>query len=164
MIIYNVPTRTCVNISIASVKKLAEHENVCGLKESSDSLKRLSDLFSLSDVLPLYSGNDYANYSFYTSGGAGAISVLSNLYPKECKRVFQLCIESKLSEARALQRNMNPLIETLFEETNPSVVKFAMQRHGLCSEELRLPLTPPTSQTRGKLATVLENYEKTLHG
>ncbi len=161
-VIYNVPTRTCVNIGISSLLKLSKHENIAGLKESSDSLKRLSDLCALSEELPLYSGNDYANYHFYSSGGVGAISVLSNLYPRECKEVFELSRSGNDGAALKKQCDMNPLIAALFEETNPSVVKFAMQRHGLCKEELRLPLTPPSSSTREKLVRALEDYEKTL--
>ncbi len=160
-IIYNVPTRTGVNISIKALLKLSEHPNIAGLKESSDSLKRLSEV---SGLLPLYSGNDYANYTFYTAGGAGAISVLSNLYPAECRRVFRLVKEGKYAEAAALQRNMNPLIEALFSETNPAPLKFAMQSQGLCSSELRLPLTEPASATRELLARAVGKYEKTLHG
>ncbi len=159
-IIYNVPTRTGVNVSISTLKRLAEHENIAGLKESSDSLKRLSEI---SNILPLYSGNDYANYTFYAVGAKGAISVISNLYPKECTEIWKLFKDGKTKEAHRKQCDMNPLIEALFLETNPSCVKFAMERQGLCSKETRLPLTSPTSKTREKLGLELENYEKTLH-
>ncbi len=159
-IIYNVPTRTGVNITIPTLRRLAEHENIRGLKESSDSLKRLSEI---SDILPLYSGNDYANYAFYSVGAAGAVSVLSNIYPKECVNVWKLYKEGRREEALRCQSDMNSLVEALFLETNPSCVKFAMQRHGICSYELRLPLTPPSSATRELLGLALENYEKTLH-
>ncbi len=163
-IIYNVPTRTAVNISAQTLLKLSMHENIAGLKESSDSLKRLSEISEISKTLPLYSGNDYANYVFYTSGAKGAVSVLSNLYPRECKKIWELVRSGKTDEAFSLQCDMNPLIDTLFAETNPSVVKFAMERQGVCSSELRLPMTPPKSSTRAKLVGAMEKYEKTLHG
>ncbi len=159
-IIYNVPTRTAVNISIDSLVRLAEHENIAGLKESSDSLKRLSDI---ADILPLYSGNDYANYLFYSVGAVGAVSVLSNLYPAECVKAWRLYKDGEQFWALKAQGEMNPLIDALFTETNPSVVKFAMERQGLCTQQTRLPLTPPSSKTREKLISALENYEKTLH-
>lgn len=159
-IIYNVPTRTCVNISIRTLERLAEHENIVGIKESSDSLKRLSALSALSDRLAIYSGNDYANCSFYTAGGIGAVSVLSNLYPARCKRVYELCRSGRVGEALVLQRNMDPLIDALFAETNPSVIKYAMERCGLCSSEVRLPLTRPSSATRERLIASIERYER----
>ena len=114
--------------------------------------------------LALYSGNDYANLAFYTVGASGAVSVISNLYPAQCRQVFELYRCGNFKEAAEKQTQMNPLIGALFLETNPSVVKFAMERMGLCSSELRLPLTRPTSATRQKLAVAIENYEKTLHG
>ncbi len=159
-VIYNVPTRTCVDISIRSLERLAEHENIVGIKESSDSLKRLSALTALSDRLALYSGNDYANYTFYTAGGIGAVSVLSNLYPARCKRVYELCRAGSGADALVLQRRMNPLIDVLFAETNPSVIKYAMERNGLCTSELRLPLTRPSSATRERLMAAIEAYER----
>lgn len=163
-VIYNVPTRTCVNLSLESLGRLCEHENIAGLKESSDSIKRISELASFGEALPLYSGNDYANFIFYSLGAKGAISVISNLYPTQTKRVYELSLCRKFSEALALQNDMNPLIDALFLETNPSVVKFAMERHGLCSSDVRLPLSAPSSKTREMLAIALEKYEKTLHG
>ncbi len=163
-IMYNVPTRTCVNLDIKTIGKLSEHENIAGLKESSDSLKRLSELATLGKTLPLYSGNDYANLIFYSLGAVGAISVIANIYPKETREVFEAYKSGKGESARELQNASQELIEALFLETNPSVIKFALERHGICSSEVRLPLTRPTSKTRERLAKALENYEKTLHG
>lgn len=162
-IIYNVPTRTCVNVSVSALEKLSEHENIVGLKESSDSIARLSELAELGDSLPLYSGNDYANLLFYSVGAIGAISVASNLYPGECKRVFSLYKSGKAQEALAKQNDIGVLVRALFKQTNPSVVKFALSRFGLCSSELRLPLTEPCSFVREELVSALEAYEKTLH-
>ena len=162
-IIYNVPTRTCVNVSVSALQKLSEHENIAGLKESSDSIARLSELSELGDSLPLYSGNDYANLLFYSVGALGAISVVSNLYPVECKRVFSLYKSGKRAEALKKQNDMGSLVRALFKQTNPSVVKFALSRFGLCSSELRLPLTEPCSAVREELVCAIEMYEKTLH-
>ena len=161
-IIYNVPTRTAVTLPIDTLLKLSEHENTAGLKESSDSLSRLSELSELSDVLPLYSGNDYANYLFYSVGGVGAISVVANLYPSECKQVFELFRRGEKEKALMLQSGMGELVRALFAETNPSAVKFALERFGLCSSEVRLPMTPPSSATRERLVKAIEGYESTL--
>ena len=161
-VIYNVPTRTSVNLSIETVARLSEHENIAGLKESSDSISRLAELSELGDALPLYSGNDYANYLFYSLGGFGAISVLSNLYPKECKRIWELYKNGEEKSALERQNDTGELVRALFAETNPSVVKFALERFGLCSSEVRLPLTPPSSASRERVVRAIENYEKAL--
>ena len=161
-IIYNVPTRTAVNIGIETLERLAEHENIAGIKESCDSLSRLSELSVLSAKLPLYSGNDYANLAFYAHGACGAVSVASNLYPKEIKRIWELYKSGDIGAARARQNDMGELLHALFLETNPSVVKFALERFGVCKCEVRLPLTPPTSVTRERLVWAISNYERTL--
>lgn len=161
-IIYNVPTRTAVNIGIETLARLAEHENIAGLKESNDSLSRLSELAVLAEELPLYSGNDYANLAFYAHGARGAVSVVSNLYPKQTKRIWELYKDGNIETARTRQNDMTELVHALFLETNPSVVKFALERFGICTEEVRLPLTPPTSATRERLVKAINGYEKTL--
>jgi len=163
-IIYNVPTRTSVNIGIKTLERLSTHVNIAGLKESSDSLSRLSELAALGENLPLYSGNDYANCLFYSVGAAGSISVTANLFPSECVEIHRMWQVGEHTRALTMQNKMRALNTSLFTETNPSPVKFALERLGLCKEEVRLPLTPPTSKAREIVAAALDNYQKSLHG
>lgn len=159
-IIYNVPTRTAVNLPVDTLFKLSEHENIRGLKESSDSLERLSELCAIGDALPLYSGNDYANLLFYSVGAVGAVSVVSNLFPKESMKIFETYRSGNVCSALRLQCEMKELAASLFAETNPSPVKFALERLGMCSCEVRLPLAPPSSSTRERVVKALDNYQK----
>ena len=155
IILYNVPSRTGVNLGLTLLSRLAEHPNVVGLKEAGDSTDRLVQLSCLGDALPLYAGNDSQIFPALSLGGRGVISVVSNLWPERVKRItdgyFSGDYEGSLNE----QRSLLPLIRALFLETNPAPVKWAMGTLGLCSAEVRLPLSLPRESTRAALAEAL---------
>ncbi|MBR5140709.1 MAG: 4-hydroxy-tetrahydrodipicolinate synthase, partial [Clostridia bacterium] len=148
IILYNVPSRTGVNLGIPILKRLAKCERILGIKEATDSVDRLAALAVLKDELPLYAGNDSGVLPSLALGGKGVISVVSNLYPKEmvklCKSVFCKDIDG----ARDIQLNLLPLINSLFLETNPAPVKYAMSLLSLSSDELRLPLSEVRESTK----------------
>lgn len=140
LILYNVPSRTGVNLGFGLLERLAEHPQIVGLKEAGDSTDRLVALAAFGDTLPLYAGNDSQIYPVLSLGGAGVISVASNLLPREVKRICADFVAGDTKSALMRQLKLLPLIKALFVETNPAPVKYAMELLGLISGELRLPL------------------------
>ena len=162
VILYNVPSRTGVNLSFPVLERLAEIDNIVALKEASDSLDRLVDLCAtFRDKLAIYSGNDTQLFATLALGGYGIISVLSNLLPREVENVCQSYFRGNTEEARLLQNRLLPLSHALFWDTNPSPVKYALSKYGLCQSEVRLPLAEVSDSIQRKLDTVLSQY--TVH-
>ena len=163
VLLYNVPSRTGVNLSLETLERLAKNERIVGIKEASDSLDRLMSI-SLIDGLSLYSGNDSQIYPILSLGGLGVISVVSNLYPEEtimiCKHYFANNKEMSLK----IQQSLLPVISALFLETNPAPIKYAMSKRGLCLPDMRLPMWLPTKITRDKIDAVIGEYESKMRG
>ena len=157
IIIYNVPSRTGVNISIDALKRLAKHEQIVGIKEAGDSLSRYISLSSLKEKLPLYAGNDNQIFSVLALGGAGVISVVSNILPREAVEICRLFKAGKLCESRNEQIRMLGIIDALFCETNPAPIKWLMHRLGLITDEIRLPLTMPSEKSK---EIILERFRE----
>ena len=159
VLLYNVPSRTGVNLSIDTLKRLSENENIVGIKEASDSLDRFMSISRIEE-LALYSGNDTQIYPVLSLGGLGVISVVSNLYPKEtvdiCKQYFANNVQTSLK----LQKELLPVINSLFLETNPAPVKYALATKGLCTEEMRLPMWHPCEETKVKIDKAIGDYEE----
>ncbi|MBQ7143722.1 MAG: 4-hydroxy-tetrahydrodipicolinate synthase [Oscillospiraceae bacterium] len=143
LILYNVPSRTGVNIEPATYARLADHPNIAGIKEANSDISKIVTTAQLTHGrLDIYSGNDDQVIPILSVGGKGVISVLSNLLPKETSRMCHLYFEGKTAEAAALQFKYLPLIHALFSEVNPIPVKAAMHALGWCENFLRMPLTP----------------------
>ena len=143
LILYNVPSRTGVNIEPATYARLADHPNIAGIKEANSDISKIVTTASLVDGrLDLYSGNDDQIVPILALGGKGVISVLSNLLPAETSRMCHLFFEGRTAEAAALQFKYLPLIHALFSEVNPIPAKAAMNAMGWCENFLRMPLTP----------------------
>lgn len=159
VLLYNVPSRTGVNLSLETLERLAEHENVVGIKEASDSLDRLMSLSRIKG-LSLYSGNDSQIYPVLALGGLGVISVVSNLYPEETIKICKLYFANNKEKSLIIQQQLLPVINALFLETNPAPVKYAMAKKGLCLPDMRLPMWLPTKVTRDKIDAVLDEYER----
>ena len=155
IILYNVPSRTGVNLDFSVLDRLAKVENIVAIKEASDSLDRLVRLSTYGEDLRLYAGNDSQIYPVLSLGGLGVISVVSNLLPKESAAICNLYFEGKTGESLALQKRLLPLIRTLFAETNPAPVKFALSEMGLIENELRLPLSRVKKSTEGAVREAL---------
>lgn len=155
ILLYNVPSRTGVNIELETLQRLAKRSNIVGIKEASDSQDRLIGISAMGKSLHLYAGNDSAIYTTLAIGGSGVISVISNLYPSMtidmCKQFFA----SNSDLALKTQHAMLPMIHALFRETNPSPIKYAMSRLGLCSEEMRLPLSAPSKNTAEEIEAAM---------
>ena len=143
LILYNVPSRTGVNIEPATYAALAEHPNIWAIKEASGNISKIVETATLvGDKLDIYSGNDDQIVPIIACGGKGVISVLSNLLPGETSRMCHLALKGNIPEAMALQEKYLPLINALFCEVNPIPVKAAMAAMGFCENYLRLPLIP----------------------
>ncbi len=142
-ILYNVPSRTGVNIEPATYGILADHPMITGIKEASGNISKIVETMAIvGDRLDLYSGNDDQVIPLLSLGGSGVISVLSNLLPKETSQMCHKFFEGKTDEALKMQLDYLPLINALFCEVNPIPVKAAMAAMGYGEDYLRLPLTP----------------------
>ena len=154
-LLYNVPSRTGVNLGFNLISRLADHPNIVGIKEASDSTDRLVTLASMSDKITLYSGNDSQVLPTLALGGLGVISVISNLLPRETKEMTDAYFSGNSARAREIQFRLLPLIQAMFMETNPSPIKYAMSLRGLCSPELRLPLSEPRESTKREIERLM---------
>ena len=142
LILYNVPSRTGVGIEPATYLALAEHPNIAAIKEANGNISKIVETKALiGDKLDIYSGNDDEVVPILSVGGAGVISVLSNVLPKETSLMCHRFFEGDLQGALKLQLQYTPLIKALFSEVNPIPVKAAMAKLGFCEDYLRLPLT-----------------------
>lgn len=161
IILYNVPSRTGVNLSISTIEELAKEDLIVGIKEAYDSLDRLTELARLGDELPLYAGNDSAAYSVLSLGGAGVISVVSNYLPYEMGKLCRDFSEGRREDSLKAQLKLIPLIKALFNETNPVPIKKLMSKKReafqapLIKEEVRLPLSEASKETEALLEEAL---------
>lgn len=160
MIIYNVPSRTGVNIPISVYDKLANHKNIVAVKEANPSVSDFAKLSQkCSDRLTLYSGNDDLILPTLALGGDGVISVLSNILPKETTEIYKLWFANKTKEATALQLKLLPLINAIFSEVNPIPIKALMSHKGFCEEEYRLPLCRMNEDNKKALFEMFDNLK-----
>ena len=141
-ILYNVPGRTACDMSNETVLKLAEVENIIGLKDATGDVSRGRDLIAtVPDDFAVYSGDDGTACELMLSGGKGNISVTANVAPEQMAELCRLAIQGKAEAARAIQLQLEPLHRALFLESNPIPVKWALASMGMISQEIRLPLT-----------------------
>lgn len=141
IILYNVPSRTGVNILPKTALELSKHKNIVAIKEASGDLSQIAETISLcGDNLTVYSGNDDQIVPILSLGGKGVISVLSNVVPRDAHNICSLYFEGKVKESRELQMKYLSLINALFIEVNPIPVKTALRLMGFNAGPLRMPL------------------------
>jgi 4-hydroxy-tetrahydrodipicolinate synthase len=159
IILYNVAPRTNVNIETATVCRLAQIENIVGVKEASGSITQITQVIQQvpQDFL-VFSGDDAVTLPLIAMGGRGIISVASNEIPAEMTLLAQLCLSGDFVSARALHRKLLPLMDVNFVETNPTPVKAAMAEMGLLEPVWRLPMVPPKPESLAKIRAVLDSY------
>lgn len=159
IIIYNIPGRTNINISMDTYKKLAAHRNIVGVKEASGNMAYATELIAqCGDLLDIYSGCDEINVPIMSVGGKGAISVLSNILPKETHEMTALCLANDFAGAAKLQLRYFELINALFCDVNPIPVKEAMNMMGLNVGSCRLPLYEMEQEKLDSLRACLGRY------
>ncbi len=143
VILYNVPGRTGCALQPKTIARLAEHPNIVGLKEATGNMAQMVEIMRLcGDKLDVYSGEDALTVPMLAMGGAGTISVLSNVAPRESVAMTDAFFAGNIQEAAAWQCRLLPLIDALFSQVNPIPVKAAAAALGYCQDHLRLPLTP----------------------
>jgi len=158
IIVYNIQGRTGVNVEPATLKRLAEIDNIVGVKEASGNISQMATvLHLLPDPFIVLSGDDAITIPLIALGGRGVISVVANEIPAEFAKLTQLALAGDLAGARALQRKWFALMEVNFCETNPGPVKAAMAMMGLLEPAFRLPMVPPSEANRAKIETVLKS-------
>lgn len=159
MILYNVPSRTDVNIAPETYLKLAEHLNIAAIKEANGDLSKIVSTMALvGDKLDLYSGNDDLIVPLLSLGGCGVISVLSNVMPAQTEQICSRFFSGDTQGSAKLQLELLPLIHALFSEVNPIPVKAAMHAMGFCEDFVRLPLTVMEAPHRAVLLSLLRQY------
>lgn len=143
VIVYNVPTRTCVNIAPETIRELAKIDNVVAIKEASGDIDQFLEVAKICDEIgfDLYCGDDSLTTIAMAMGALGTISVAANPAPKEMSLMAQYCLDGKFESARALQFKLNDFVHSMFCEVNPIPVKKAMQLLGIDVGAPRLPLT-----------------------
>ena len=160
IIIYNIPGRSVIDMSVDTMARLYELKNIVGVKDATGNLDRVNQQLEKmgKDFIQL-TGNDDNALEFNNRGGVGAISVTANVAPKLCsefQKFSKLDDESSLKEAKKLDEMLQPLHHSLFVESNPSPVKYAAKLLGLCEDDVRLPLVKITDSTK-------EIVKKALH-
>ena len=159
IILYNVPSRTGVNIEPATYAALARHPNIVGIKEASGNFSKLAETVMLvGDAIDIYSGNDDQIVPILSLGGKGVISVLSNVAPRQTHDICQNFFDGNVAEAARMQLEAIPLIEALFCETNPIPVKEALNLMGKEVGGYRLPLVEMAPENKERLRRELKNY------
>ena len=152
VILYNVPGRTGCNLLPKTVAKLAEHENIVGIKEATGNMAQMVELMHLcGDKIDIYSGEDALTVAMMAMGAKGTISVLSNVIPAEAVAMTDACKAGDYPTAAKLQCQFLPLINALFSEVNPIPAKAAVAAMGFGEEHIRMPLSIMEDATRAKL-------------
>lgn len=157
IIIYNVPGRTVADMSVETALKLAELPRIIAIKDATSDLERpLKMRRALKrDDFAQFSGEDYTFMAFNASGGDGCISIASNLVPNEMMKIQNFCDNTQYHEALGTNLDLLPLFDILFVEANPVPIKYAMSLLGLCSDEVRLPLTTLSTANKEKVKQAL---------
>ncbi len=157
IILYNVPSRTGVNLPLSVLRELSGHERIVALKDAAGNISETAKIIAeLGDVLDVYSGNDDMTVPTLALGGAGVISVASNVVPREIHDICRLFFEGKVRESAELAASLSELMSALFIEVNPIPVKTAMAKMGFCAEEFRLPLCECEEKNRALIYSTLQ--------
>jgi len=160
IVFYNIPGRTASNIEPSTMARLAEIDNIVGVKEAAGSIDQVLNIIAAcGDKLAILSGEDSLTFSMMSLGGKGVISTAANVAPREMADLANACLTKQWDKAAQLQIRLLSLIRSLFIETNPSPAKTALSLMGRCELELRLPLVPMAEANVAKLKTVLQEYQ-----
>lgn len=158
IIIYSIQGRTAVNVEPATLVRLAEFENIVGVKEASGNIAQMASILSrIPERFCVLAGDDAVALPLIALGGKGVISVVSNEIPSEYGELVHAALDGNFERARQLQRKYQALMEVNFVEPSPGPVKFALSRMGLLEPVLRLPMLLPTESAQRKIEEVLES-------
>ena len=159
IIIYNIPSRCVIDMSVDTMARLFELKNIAGVKDATGDLNRLDQTISkLGNEFIQLTGEDGLAFDFNKRGGVGIISVTANIAPKLCSDMQRLSISKNkddIKKAEIIDRNLQPLHKALFIESNPAPVKYAAKILGLCNDEIRLPLVNVKKETEQEINKAL---------
>jgi 4-hydroxy-tetrahydrodipicolinate synthase len=159
LVIYNIPSRTAANILPETMARLADVEQIVGVKEASGDMNQIAQVIArCPEDFTVLSGNDGETLPLLAIGGRGVISTTANVAPQEMVGLVRAFRAGDLARAREMHYRLLPLFDILFCETNPIPVKAALALRGTISEELRLPLTPLTERNRERIQVVLKEF------
>lgn len=158
VILYNVPSRTGVDIPVGVYKRLAEIPNIIGVKEATTSIKKILEIRRVCpDNFTIWCGNDDLAVPYFSSGAKGVVSVLSNVYPEKAILLSDSALSGDYKKALSIQMSLMPIIDALFCEVNPIPVKEAMKIIGYDCGVCRLPLWEMTKEHKAYLQSILKN-------
>ena len=158
IIIYNIPGRSVVDMSVDTMRRLFELKNIAGVKDATARIDRVSlQRQALGEEFVQLSGEDATALGFNAHGGRGCISVASNVAPRLCADLQEATLAGDYAKALAIQDRLTPLHAALFVESNPVPVKYAASRLGLMAEDVRLPLVPATESARRAVDAALRH-------
>jgi 4-hydroxy-tetrahydrodipicolinate synthase len=156
LIIYNIPPRSVVDMSVETMARLAKHKNIIGVKDATANLVRpLHTKRACGDDFCQLSGEDHTAIAFLASGGDGCISVTANVAPRLCADMQDAWADGRIKEAMAIQNRLVPLHDALFSETSPAPVKYAASLLGKTADRCRLPLAPIMEATRTRVRAAM---------
>jgi len=161
IILYNVPSRTVRNLDVETVIKLANSkDNIVGIKEASGDIDQITRIIkNAPDDFIVLSGDDGITFHLMALGGAGVISVVSNILPAKMVEFISSMLNGNWEKATKMQMELYDIFKVLFIETNPAPVKYAAELMGIMNSRLRLPLTAPLEENKVKIRKVLENMK-----
>lgn len=159
VVLYNVPTRTGINLDVRTTVRLSEIPNIVGVKGPGDLAQMSEIIAGAREDFIMLSGDDPVTVATMAIGGAGVVSVGSNQAPAEMVQIVELCEKGDFAAARKLHHWLLPLLQVNFAESNPIPCKAAMAAMGLLEESYRLPMVPPTPATRDKVMSVLKQLK-----
>ena len=157
IVIYNIPGRCVIDMSVETMARLAELPNIVGVKDSVGDLARpLETRKAIGSDFCQLSGDDITAAAFLAQGGVGCISVASNVAPAQCAALQNAWMDGDLETFAKMRDLLMPLAKDLFVESNPAPVKYAASRLGLCSDEVRLPMLPASEAARAVVDTAMD--------
>ncbi len=158
LMLYIHPGRTACDFSDDTIFRIMDLERFLAIKDATSDLEKPLRILPKSDINML-TGNDSAALSYYANGGAGCVSVIANIFPKLCKQIDSSWKDGQIGKALVIQRELTPLYTSIFAESNPIGIKYAAYKLGLCSDEILLPLTFASKETRDKIDIELERLK-----
>ena len=162
-LLYNVPSRTALNMEAETTLRLAEIDSIVGVKEASSDYVQITNIIDKApEGFDVWSGNDDETFPIMCVGGYGVVSVASNLYGNQIKTMMGLILEGNIESAAAAHRKMLPIFKALFWVTNPIPVKYAVNRAGFNAGKNRLPLCDPDDGFIARFNEVMDQYEVDL--
>jgi len=162
-ILYNVPSRTALNMEAATTLRLAEIDNIVGVKEASSDAVQITQIVDAApEGFQVWSGNDDETFSIMCVGGYGIVSVAANIIGNQIKTMMGMVLEGDVERAAAEHRRMLPLFKALFWVTNPVPIKYAVNRSGFDAGVPRLPMAPPDDAFKARFDPLMDRYDVDL--